>query len=41
MTIGYKVSPPSLLKALKAGDPVRFIIDTQQKAIVQIEKLQR
>jgi Cu/Ag efflux protein CusF len=41
MTMGYKVSPPSLLKPLKAGDTVRFTIDTEQKAIVKIEKLKR
>jgi mono/diheme cytochrome c family protein len=41
MTMGYKVSPPSLLKRLKAGDPVRFTIDTEQKAIVTIEKLRK
>jgi mono/diheme cytochrome c family protein len=41
MTMGYKVSPPSLLKQLKAGDAVRFTIDTQQKAIVKIEKLRK
>jgi mono/diheme cytochrome c family protein len=41
MTMGYKVSPPSLLKPLKAGDSVRFTIDTEQKAIVKIEKLKR
>ena len=41
MTMGYKVSPPSLLKPLKAGDPVRFTIDTQQKAIIKIEKLKK
>jgi Cu/Ag efflux protein CusF len=40
MTMGYKVNPPSLLKRLKTGDTVRFTIDTEQKAIVQIEKLQ-
>ena len=39
MTMGYKVSPPSLLKPLKAGDTVRFTIDTGEKAIVKIEKL--
>jgi Cu/Ag efflux protein CusF len=39
MTMGYKVSPPSLLKPLKAGDSVRFTIDTDAKAIVTIEKL--
>jgi Cu/Ag efflux protein CusF len=36
MTIGYKVDPPSLLAKLKAGDNVRFTIDTQRKAIVKI-----
>jgi mono/diheme cytochrome c family protein len=41
MTMGYKVNPPSLLDRLKAGDPVRFTIDTQQKAIVSIEKLKQ
>jgi mono/diheme cytochrome c family protein len=41
MTMGYKVSPPSLLKQVKAGDMVRFTIDTQQKAIVKLEKLKR
>jgi mono/diheme cytochrome c family protein len=39
MTMGYKVNPSSLLDKLKAGDTVRFTIDTQQKAIVKIEKL--
>jgi mono/diheme cytochrome c family protein len=39
MTMGYKVSPPSLLKPLKAGDAVRFTIDTAAKAIVKLEKL--
>ena len=38
MTMGYKVNPPALLDQLKAGDPVRFTIDTQQQAITQIEK---
>ena len=41
MTMGYKVNPPSLLKRLKAGDTVRFTIDTEQKAIVKLEKLQK
>jgi mono/diheme cytochrome c family protein len=39
MTMGYKVHPPSLLDKLTAGDMVRFTIDTQQKAIVKLEKL--
>jgi Cu/Ag efflux protein CusF len=41
MTMGYKVDPPSLLDKLKAGDNVRFTIDTQQKAIVKLEKLHK
>jgi Cu/Ag efflux protein CusF len=41
MTMGYKVNPPSLLDKLKAGDLVRFTIDTQQKAIVKIEPLKK
>jgi mono/diheme cytochrome c family protein len=41
MTMGYKVNPPSLLKPLKAGDTVRFTIDTDEKAIVKLEKLKR
>jgi mono/diheme cytochrome c family protein len=41
MTMGYKVSPPSLLKPLKAGDTVRFTIDTKEKAIVAIQKLKK
>jgi mono/diheme cytochrome c family protein len=40
MTMGYKVNPPSLLDGFKAGDAIRFTIDTQQKAIVQIDKQQ-
>jgi Cu/Ag efflux protein CusF len=40
MTMGYRIEPPSLLEGVKAGDSVRFTIDTQQKAIVKIEKMQ-
>jgi len=39
MTMGYKVNPPSLLNRLETGDSVRFTIDTEQKAIVKLEKL--
>ena len=39
MTMGYKVHPTSLLNAVQAGDQVRFTIDTQQEAIVKIEKM--
>jgi Cu/Ag efflux protein CusF len=40
MTMGYPIAPPSLLEGVQAGDTVRFTIDTEQKAIVQMEKLQ-
>lgn len=39
MTMGYKVSPASLLNNLKAGDQIRFTIDTEKKAIVEIVDL--
>jgi len=39
MTMGYRVDPPSVLEGLSAGDKVRFTLDTQQKAIVKIEKM--
>lgn len=41
MIMGYTVDPPSLLDKLEVGDAVRFTIDTQQKAIVKIEKLKQ
>jgi Cu/Ag efflux protein CusF len=41
MTMGYTVTPPSLLDGLKAGDAVRFTIDTQHQTIVKIEPLQK
>jgi Cu/Ag efflux protein CusF len=41
MTMGYKVSPTSLLKTVKAGDRVRFTIDTDKRAITKIEKLKK
>jgi mono/diheme cytochrome c family protein len=41
MIMGYKVAPPSLLDQLKAGDTVRFTIDTEAQAIVKIEKLHK
>jgi Cu/Ag efflux protein CusF len=41
MTMGYTVSPSSLLDGLSAGDIVRFTIDTQNQAIVQIERLNK
>ena len=39
MTMGYKVTPTSLLKTVKPGDKVRFTIDTDKRAITKIEKL--
>jgi Cu/Ag efflux protein CusF len=39
MTMGYRVEPPSVLEGLSAGDKVRFTLDTQQKAIIKIEKM--
>jgi len=40
MTMGYRIEPPSLLESVKAGDSIRFTLDTQRKAIVKIEKMQ-
>jgi Cu/Ag efflux protein CusF len=39
MTMGYAIQPASLLAGVRAGDTVRFTIDTEQKAIVTLEKL--
>jgi len=39
MTMGYPTEPPSLLKGVKAGDTVRFTIDTEAKAIVALEQV--
>jgi len=39
MTMGYKVSSPSLLKAAEPGDKVRFTIDTSKLVITKIEKI--
>src|ERR687895_483336 len=39
MTMGYKVSSPSLLKGLKAGDQVHFTIDKNKSVITKIAKL--
>jgi Cu/Ag efflux protein CusF len=41
MTMGYKVTPPSLINTVKPGDKVRFTIDTAAKTITQIERLGR
>jgi mono/diheme cytochrome c family protein len=37
MTMGYKVESPSLLTRVKAGDKVRFTIDTGARAITAID----
>jgi len=39
MTMGYKVTPPSLLDKVKPGDKVRFTIDTAARAITTLDKL--
>jgi Cu/Ag efflux protein CusF len=39
MTMGYRIDPPSLLDGLEQGDPIRFTIDVQRRAIIAIEKL--
>ena len=40
MTMGYKVSSPSMLKAVKPGDNVEFTIDTEKRVITKIVKAQ-
>ena len=40
MTMGYKVSSPSLLKSVKPGDTVQFTIDTERRVITKIAKSQ-
>ena len=39
MTMGYRIEPPSLLGTVTPGDRIRFTIDVDRRAIVQIEKL--
>ena len=39
MEMNYAVSPPSLLRALKPGDKVRFTVDADKRAIVDIQPL--
>src|SRR5262249_21017285 len=38
MTMGYKVSSPSLIKGLSAGDQVEFTLDTKNRVITKIQK---
>jgi Cu/Ag efflux protein CusF len=40
MTMGYRVDPPSLLAKVKPGDRVRFTIDVERRAIIDLDKLQ-
>ena len=40
MTMGYKVSSPFLLKALKPGDAVQFTIDTEKRVITKMTRSQ-
>jgi Cu(I)/Ag(I) efflux system periplasmic protein CusF len=39
MTMGYRTDPPSLLAKVKPGDKVRFTIDVERRAIIELEKL--
>ena len=41
MTMGYKVTPPSLINTVKPGDKVRFTIDTAAKTITKIDRLEK
>ena len=38
MTMGYKVSPQSLVKAVSQGDQIQFTIDTERNVITRIVK---
>ena len=38
MTMGYKVSSPVMLKAVKPGESVQFTIDTERRVITKIGK---
>jgi Cu/Ag efflux protein CusF len=38
MTMGYKVSSPSMLRSVKAGENVEFTIDTDKRVITKIGK---
>jgi Cu/Ag efflux protein CusF len=40
MTMGYKVSSPSLLKSVKPGDTVKFTVDTDKRVITKIARAQ-
>ncbi len=39
MVMSYQVAPPALLAGLAQGDRIRFAIDPDKRAIVEIERL--
>ena len=39
MVMSYQVAPPALLAGLGQGDKIRFAIDPDKRAIVEIERL--
>lgn len=39
MTMGYQVTPPTLLEGLKPGEKIRFTIDADKRAIVDIKPI--
>jgi Cu/Ag efflux protein CusF len=39
LVMSYQVTPPALLAGLGEGDRIRFAIDPDKRAIVEIEKL--
>ena len=41
MTMGYKVTPPSLIDTVKPGDKIRFTIDTATKSITKIDQMEK
>jgi len=41
MVMGYPVKPAKLLQGLKPGDKIRFTIDSEQKAIVGISRIEK
>jgi mono/diheme cytochrome c family protein len=41
MTMGYRVTPPSLIGTVKPGDKVRFTIDTAARTITKIDRLDK
>ena len=39
MVMGYAVYPPSLLKDMQPDDRIRFVIDADKRAIVEVERI--